>query len=127
MKTMQLIYLYTTKLYQSCCQVQSPFTVCFATEIEMKENSRLISETPWQAAVLLSKDVAEKLWSFVKIYEYENRSRYLGRYVILYSVTLTTSFYTIFSLEVFFWNFGRKVEKLAYSFQKIGIVVPILI
>src|SRR5260363_95396 len=87
---MQLTYLDTTKLYQSCYRVQSLFAVCSAHEIELKKNSRLISETLWQALVLLSKDVVEKLWSFVKAYGYENRSRYLVKYIILYSVTLTT-------------------------------------
>src|SRR5260364_66422 len=123
---MQLTYLDTTKLYQSCCRVQSPFTVCSAHEIELKKNSRLISEAPWRALVLLSKDVVEKLWSFVKAYGYENRSRYLVRYVILYSVTLTT----LFTLVLFFWcRFGcfeisKKVGNSVYPLKRSAVFTP---
>src|SRR5260363_241228 len=86
----------------SCCQIQSPFTRCSAHEIELKQICRLLSEASWQALVLLSKDVVEKLWSFVKSYGYENRSRGLVRYVILYSVTLSKSFrFGTFSLHLF--------------------------
>ena len=114
---MQLIYLYTTKLYQSCCWVQSPFIVYSATEIEMKKNSRLISEAPWRALVLLSKDVVEKLWSFVKSYGYENRSRDLVEYTILYSVTPTNSFCfgTMYDVPWTFRNFKKWAIQLTPS------------
>jgi hypothetical protein len=99
------------KTSPSCCRVQSPFTGCSAPEIELKKICRLLSEAPWRALVLLSKDVVEKLWSFVKFYGYENRSRGLVRYVILYSVTPSNSF-----------KFGTSPRApLAFSkFQKSG-------
>ncbi|RIB27018.1 hypothetical protein C2G38_2161690 [Gigaspora rosea] len=50
------------------------------------------------------KYVAEKLWSFVKVYGNKNRSRYLVRYVILYSITLTTPLFW-YSFPGLLWTF----------------------
>ena len=56
------------------------------TEIELKRIS-LESEVPWQKTqVLPSKEVVDKLWSFVKCYRSFGRSSYLVNYNILYSV-----------------------------------------
>ena len=56
------------------------------TEIELKRVS-LESEVPWQKSqVLPSKEVVDKLWSFVKYYRSFGRSSYLVNYNILYSV-----------------------------------------
>ena len=56
------------------------------TEIELKRVS-LESEVPWQKTqVLPSKEVVDKLWSFVKCYRSFGRSSYLVNYNILYSV-----------------------------------------
>ena len=56
------------------------------TEIELKRVS-LESEVSWQKSqVLPSKEVVDKLWSFVKCYRSFGRSSYLVNYNILYSV-----------------------------------------
>src|SRR5260363_390723 len=102
------------KTLPSCCWVQSLFTGCSAHEIELKQICRLLSEAPWRALVLLSKDVVEKLWSFVKSYGYENRSRGLVRYVILYSVTPSNFFRFGFFPEPL-WSF-RNFKKWAFRF-----------
>src|SRR5260363_117621 len=113
------------KTLPSCCQVQSPFTGCSAHEIELKQICRLLSEASWRALVLLSKDVVEKLWSFVKSYGYENRSKGLVRYVILYSITSTNSFYfgTLLLYPFSLFKILTKVGILAYRLQKIGISI----
>src|SRR5260363_282713 len=113
------------KTLPSCCQVQSPFTGCSAHEIELKQICRLLSEASWRALVLLSKDVVEKLWSFVKSYGYENRSRGLVRYVILYSITPSNSFRFGFFLRapLVFSKF-QKVGISVYSLQRSAVCTP---
>ena len=56
------------------------------TEIELKRVS-LESKVSWQKSqVLPSKEVVDKLWSFVKCYRSFGRSSYLVNYNILYSI-----------------------------------------
>src|SRR5260364_107849 len=61
----------------------------------MKKTRTLMGEVSWQRTLVLpSKEVVgTTTWSFVKFYGCENRSKYLVRYFILYSVTLSKSFY----------------------------------
>ena len=83
----------------------------------MKQTCRLLSEAPRRAMVLLSKDVVEKLWSLVKSYRYENRSRDLVEYTILYSVTPTNSFCfgTMYDVPWTFRNFKKWAIQLTLS------------
>src|SRR5260364_433682 len=111
------------KSLPSCCRVQSSFTGCSAHEIELKQICRLLSEAPWQALVLLSKDIVEKLWSFVKSYGYENRSRGLVRYVILYSVNPSNFFrFGLFLRAPLVFSKFQKVGISVYPLQKFGSV-----
>src|SRR5260363_419603 len=89
----------------------------------LKQICRLLSEAPWRTLVLLSKDVVEKLWSFVKFYEYENRSRGLVRYVILYSVTPSNSFrFGLFPRALLAFSKFQKVGISVYPLQKISSI-----
>src|SRR5260363_194783 len=78
-----------------------------------------------KSLVLPSKEVVGlTTWSFVKFYGRVNRSKYLVRYIILYSVTLPKSFQFWYFSLVLLWLFeiSTKVGDLAYSLQKIDIV-----
>src|SRR5260364_415190 len=77
----------------------------------MKKTRTLMGEVSWQRTLVLpSKEVVgTTTWSFVKFYGCENRSKYLVRYFILYSITLSKSFY----FGTFLWrSFGfRNFDK----------------
>src|SRR5260364_76273 len=82
--------------------------VCLVVaEIELKKIRTLIEEASEQKSLVLpSKEVVGLItWSFVKFYGYENRSKYLVRYIILYSITPSKSFQFWYFFLVLLWLF----------------------
>ena len=82
------------------------------SETDLKRVALESEVTRQKTQVLPSKEVADRLWSFVKYYRSLGRSSYLVRHSTLYSVTLTillklAIFYPSLCFKVFSMKSGQ--------------------